>query len=82
MECSEGERQYGEGSKRELVPQRHRNSVVKENGTIPLALCWFSGAVRRSDRTPSYTLKGLVPKGMSRRGGRTLRSAASKFRRN
>jgi hypothetical protein len=31
MECSEGERQYGEGSKRELVPQRDRNSVVKEN---------------------------------------------------
>jgi hypothetical protein len=30
MECSEGERQYGEGSKRELVPQRDRNSVVKE----------------------------------------------------
>jgi hypothetical protein len=30
-ECSEGERQYGEGSKRELVPQRDRNSVVKEN---------------------------------------------------
>jgi hypothetical protein len=29
-ECSEGELQYGEGSKRELVPQRDRNSVVKE----------------------------------------------------
>ena len=26
----EGELQYGEGSKRELVPQRDRNSVVKE----------------------------------------------------
>ena len=30
-ECSEGERQYREGSKRELVPERDRNSVVKEN---------------------------------------------------
>jgi hypothetical protein len=34
-ECSEGELQYGEGSKREPVPQRDRNSVLKENRIVP-----------------------------------------------
>ena len=47
-ECSEGELQYWEGSKREPVPQRDRNSVVKENRIVPhgyrqgLLLTWKS----------------------------------------
>ena len=59
-EGSEGERQHGEGSKRELVPQRDRNSVLKENGTIPLAQCWFSGAITRRWWVPHKTMRNTT----------------------